>query len=321
MDGSRFLVTGGAGFIGSSIVEALLEKGSFVRVLDNFSTGKKENVEPFLGYSNFELIEGDIRDISICQKACDGIDYVLHQGALGSVVRSVKDPATTNDVNISGTLNMMIAARDHHVQRFVFASSSSVYGDDQTLPKTEDRVGMPLSPYAISKKVNELYARNFYDLYDLKTIGLRYFNVFGKRQDPNSIYAAVIPIFVNNIIAGKPSTIHGDGEQSRDFTYVANVVQANIRACQAGPEAWGKVFNVACGERITINDVYKNLCKLLDRKENIHFSPARQGDIRHTSADIGMARELLDYQPEIYFEQGLKLAIEWYLGRETAKAV
>ena len=309
---SYFLVTGGAGFIGSNILEALLRQGCFVRVLDNLSTGKIENVELFSDNNHFEFMKGDIREISTCQRACKGMDYILHQGALGSVTRSIADPVTTNEVNICGTLNMMIAAREHHVKRFVYASSSSVYGDERNLPKKEDRVGVPLSPYAITKKVNELYAKNFFDLYGLKTVGLRYFNVFGKRQDPYSDYAAVIPLFLKNILAGQPSVIHGDGQQSRDFTYIDNVVQANLKACLSGEKAWGNVVNIACGERITIYHLYKKMCELLGRDIELTFGPCRAGDVRHSNADISKASELLDYQPEVDFDRGLKLTVEWY---------
>ncbi len=313
LSASNFLVTGGAGFIGSNIVEKLLELGCSVRVLDNLSTGKIKNIERFFEYQNFEFIEGDIRDINICHGCCDGIDYVLHQAALGSVPRSIEDPATTNAVNISGTLNMLLAARENHVSRFIYASSSSVYGDSISLPKIEGITGNPASPYAITKKTCELYARNFYELYGLKTIGLRYFNVFGKRQDPFSQYAAVIPLFVNNIIYGRPSIIYGDGEQSRDFTYIGNVVQANLKVCLSGEEAYGEVFNIACGDRITINSLYRKLCSLLGREIDPEYAPPRPGDVRHSNADTGKAERLLKYKPEIGFEKGLELTVDWYL--------
>lgn len=310
---ARFLVTGGAGFIGSNLTEALLSQNCFVRVLDNFSTGKRANIEAFISHPGFELMEGDIRDMAVCQSACQGIDYVLHQAALGSVPRSVKDPVTTNAVNVSGMLNMLVAARDHKVKRFVFASSSSVYGDEMHLPKIEDRVGMPLSPYATSKKVNELYARNFFDLYGLRTVGLRYFNVFGKRQDPDSAYAAVIPLFTKNIIENRASTIHGDGEQSRDFTYIENVIDANLKACVAESEAWGQVYNIACGDRVTINLLYQKLCKLLGKEVGLIHGPPRAGDVKHSSADIKKATEKLNYRPLFGFEKGLELTIDWYV--------
>jgi UDP-N-acetylglucosamine 4-epimerase len=309
----RFLVTGGAGFIGSNLVETLLEKDSFVRVLDNLSTGKMENIKSFLGNKQFEFIEGDIRDVNMCQKACKDIDFVLHQAALGSVPRSIKDPVTTNDVNVGGTLNMLIAARDNKVKRFVFASSSSVYGDEKRLPKKEGRVGVPLSPYAVSKKTNELYARNFYDLYGLETIGLRYFNVFGRRQDPDSPYAAVIPIFIKNILNNRVSTINGDGEQTRDFTYIDNVVDANLKACFAKKAACGKVFNIANGDRISVNSLYKKICELLKRQTNMVYGPTRAGDVKDSNADIKRANRYLNYSPLLSFDKGLESAVEWYV--------
>lgn len=313
MDGLKFLVTGGAGFIGSNLVEALIEKGCFVRVLDNLSTGKKDNIKAYFGNKRFEFIEGDIRDGNMCQKACKDIDFVLHQAALGSVPRSIKDPATTNDVNVGGTLNMLIAARDNKVRRFVYASSSSVYGDEKRLPKKEGRVGIPLSPYAISKKTNELYARNFYDLYGLETIGLRYFNVFGRRQDPDSPYAAVIPIFIKNILQNRVSTINGDGEQTRDFTYIDNVVDANLKACFAKKAACGKVFNIANGDRISVNSLYKKICELLKRQTNMVYGPTRAGDVKDSNADIKRANRYLNYSPLLSFDKGLESAVEWYV--------
>jgi UDP-N-acetylglucosamine 4-epimerase len=309
----NFLVTGGAGFIGSNLVEALLSKNCFVRVLDNLSTGKKENIDAFIGNERFEFIEGDIRDCNMCQKACKEIDFVLHQAALGSVPRSVKDPVATNAVNVDGTLNMLVAARDNKVKRFVFASSSSVYGDEKRLPKKEGRVGTPLSPYAITKKTNELYARNFYDLYGLETIGLRYFNVFGRRQDPDSPYAAVIPIFIKDILQNRVSTINGDGEQTRDFTYIDNVVDANIKACFAGKSACGKVFNIANGDRISVNSLYEKICELLKRQANMVYGPIRTGDIKDSNADINKANKYLHYNPILSFDKGLESAIEWYV--------
>lgn len=312
MGRSSFLVTGGAGFIGSNLVEELIGQGCFVRVLDNYSTGKRENISQFFKNGLFEFIEGDIRDISVCHEACKGMDYVLHQAALGSVQRSIDDPLTTNDVNIRGTLNMMLAARDNQVKSFVYASSSSVYGDEPNLPKVEDRVGIPLSPYSITKRACELYAKNFYDLFGLKTIGLRYFNVFGRRQDPGSIYAAVIPIFIRNILDGRTSVIYGDGGQSRDFTYIDNVVQANLKACLSSGEAWGKVFNIACGGQVTINLLYQKLCKLTGREADLIHRPARHGDVRHSNADISRAAGILKYQPEVDVDRGLELTVEWY---------
>ncbi|KNY26600.1 SDR family oxidoreductase [Pseudobacteroides cellulosolvens] len=309
---SLFLVTGGAGFIGSNIAEALLDMGYRVRVLDNFSTGKRENILHMQNNENFQLIEGDIRDLEACNEACKNADYVLHQAALGSVPRSIDDPRTSNDVNITGMLNMMIAARDNSVKRFVYASSSSVYGDEVNLPKVEDKVGKPLSPYAITKKVNELYARNFFELYGLQTIGLRYFNVFGRRQDANSVYAAVIPLFVKALINNEAPRINGDGKQSRDFTYIDNVVQANLKACIAGDEACGDVFNIANGGRVYLIDLYNSILKLLEKDITPDYGPDRKGDIKHSNADIKKAQTYIGYNPEISVDDGLKRCIDWY---------
>lgn len=309
---SSFLVTGGAGFIGSNLVEKILNLGYKVRVLDNFSTGKKRNIKEFLGNFNFELIEGDIRELVTCQQACDGIDYILHQAALCSVPRSINDPRTTNDVNITGSLNMLIAARDNKAKRFIYASSSSVYGDEPNLPKIEDRIGKPLSPYAITKKVNELYARNFYELYKLPVIGLRYFNVFGKKQDCNSVYAAVIPIFIKKLLNKEAPTINGDGRQSRDFTCIENTVEANLKACVADKEALGEVFNIAYGGRVYLDDLYWKICKLLEVDIQPIYGPERPGDIKHSNADINKAVNILGYHPEYDVQRGLEKAIEWY---------
>ena len=309
---ASFLVTGGAGFIGSNLVEKILDLGYKVRVLDNYSTGKKRNIKEFLNIPNFELIEGDIRELVTCQQACNGIDYVLHQAALGSVPRSINDPRITNDVNITGTLNMMIATRDNKVKRFIYASSSSVYGDEPHLPKIEDRIGKPLSPYAITKKVNELYARNFYELYKLPVIGLRYFNIFGKKQDCDSVYAAVIPIFVKKLLNQEAPTIDGDGKQSRDFTYIENVIEANLKACLSDKEALGEVFNIAYGGRVYLNDLYWKICKLLEVDVQPIYGPERPGDIKHSNADISKARNILGYHPEYDVDRGLEKAIEWY---------
>jgi UDP-N-acetylglucosamine 4-epimerase len=309
---SSFLVTGGAGFIGSNLVERILDLGYKVRVLDNFSTGKKRNIEEFLDNSNSELIEGDIRELVTCQQACNSIDYVLHQAALGSVPRSINDPRTTNDVNITGTLNMMIAARDNKVKRFIYASSSSVYGDEPNLPKIEDRIGKPLSPYAITKKVNELYARNFYELYKLPVIGLRYFNVFGEKQDCYSAYAAAVPIFIKKLLNKEVPTINGDGKQSRDFTYIENVVEANLKACLVDGRALGEVFNIAYGGRVYLNDLYWKICNLLEVNIRPVYGPERPGDIKHSNADISKAKNILGYHPEYDADKGLEKAIEWY---------
>jgi UDP-N-acetylglucosamine 4-epimerase len=310
--GSLFLVTGGAGFIGSNVVEALLDMGYRVRVLDNFSTGKRENIINMQQNNNFQLFEGDIRDSEACNEACKNVNYVLHQAALGSVPRSIDDPRTSNDVNITGMLNMMIAARDNNVKRFVYASSSSVYGDEANLPKVEDRVGKPLSPYAITKKVNELYARNFFEIYGLETVGLRYFNVFGRRQNANSVYAAVIPVFIKSLINNNAPTINGDGKQSRDFTYIDNVIQANLKACIAGKEACGEIFNIATGGRVYLIDLYNSICRLLEKDMEPLYGTDRKGDVKHSNADIKKAREYLGYNPEISVDEGLEKCIEWY---------
>ncbi len=309
---SSFLVTGGAGFIGSNLVEKILDLGYKVRVLDNFSTGKKRNIKEFIDNFNFELIEGDIRELFTCQQACDGVDYVLHQAALCSAPRSINDPRTTNDVNITGTLNMLITARDKKVKKFVYASSSSVYGDEPNLPKTEDGIGKPLSPYAITKKVNELYARNFYELYKLPVIGLRYFNIFGKKQDCNSVYAAVIPIFIKKLLNKEAPTINGDGKQSRDFTYIENAIEANLKACLVDEEALGEVFNIAYGGRVYLNDLYWKVCKLLEVSIQPVYGPERPGDIKDSCADISKAKKILGYHPEYDVDRGLEKAIEWY---------
>jgi len=307
-----FLVTGGAGFIGSNLTEHILNLGYRVRVLDNFATGRRENIKDLLQNESFELIEGDIRDSDVCNNACKGVDYVLHQAALGSVPRSINDPRTSNDVNITGMLNMMLAARDNNVKRFVYASSSSVYGDEPNLPKIEDRVGKPLSPYAITKKVNELYGRNFYEIYGIETVGLRYFNVFGRRQNPNSVYAAVIPLFVKALLNNEAPKINGDGLQSRDFTYVDNVIQANLKACLTDRKVGGEVFNIATGGRVYLIDLYNSICKYLGKDIKPIYGPDRQGDIKHSNAEISKARELLGYNPEFSVDTGIERSIEWY---------
>jgi nucleoside-diphosphate-sugar epimerase len=305
-----YLITGGAGFIGSHIVDALLAQGAQVRVLDNLATGKRENLAH--SFSRFDWIEGDIRDLDTCRSACAGVDFVLHQAALGSVPRSVKDPLTTHAVNATGSLNMLVAARDAGVKRFVYAASSSTYGDHPGLPKIEDLIGNPLSPYAVTKYANELYAQVFGRCYGLETVGLRYFNVFGPRQDPFSQYAAVIPLFVSALLRGVPPTINGDGEQSRDFTFVANVVEANLHACTAPVAAVGQVFNVACGERTTLNQLYGQLQELLGTQIAAIYGPERAADVRHSLADISKARQLLDYSGRVRFAEGLQRSIAWY---------
>lgn len=309
---TKFLVTGGAGFIGSNIVEKILELNYKVRVLDNFSTGKKENIENFLQNSNFELIEGDIRDIEVCKKACQGIDYVLHQAAWGSVPRSIEMPLIYEEINIKGHLNMMEAARENRIKKFVYASSSSVYGDSPILPKKEGVEGKVLSPYALTKKVNEEYAKLYFNLYGLDTIGMRYFNVFGKKQNPDGFYAAVIPKFVKQLINNERPQINGDGETSRDFTYVDNVVEANLKACLANKSASGEAFNIAYGGRETLNNLYRKLCQLLSKEIEPIYKEERKGDIKHSNADISKARELLKYEPKYSMDRGLELTIEWY---------
>lgn len=309
---SKFLVTGGAGFIGSNLCEAILELGYNVRCLDNFSTGKRENIEPFLSNPKFELMEGDIRDLDTCMKACEGVDYVSHQAAWGSVPRSIEMPLLYEDINIGGTLNMLEAARQNGVKRFVYASSSSVYGDEPNLPKREDRVGKVLSPYALTKKTNEEYARLYTTLYGLETVGFRYFNVFGRRQDPYGYYAAVIPKFLKALLGGEAPTINGDGKQSRDFTYIENVIEANLKGMLAPSEAAGEAFNVAYGGQVYLIDLYNKLCELLNVDITPNFGPDRVGDIKHSNADISKAQRLLSYDPDYSFEKGIVEAIEWY---------
>jgi UDP-N-acetylglucosamine 4-epimerase len=309
---TKFLVTGSAGFIGSNLVEALLNMGYKVRGLDNFSTGKKENVEEFINNPNYEFIEGDIRDFETCLKACDEIDYVLHQAALGSVPRSMKEPLIYEDNNIKGTSNMMEAARQAGVRRFVYASSSSVYGDSKKLPKVEGEEGNILSPYALTKKVNEQYGKLYTEVYGLECIGLRYFNVFGRRQDPYSQYAAVIPNFIRALKNGEQVEIYGDGEQSRDFTYIENVIEANLRSCLAPKEACGQAYNIAYGERFTVNQIYNLMCEQLGVNLKPKYTEERPGDIKHSLADITRARKLIRYKPNWNFTRGFIDVIKWY---------
>lgn len=311
-ENSIFLVTGGAGFIGSNICEALLKKGCKVRCLDNLSTGREENIEGLSKYDNFYFLKGDICDYDICEKMCKGADFVLHQAAWGSVPRSIEMPLYYEQVNIKGALNMMEAARLAKVKRFVYASSSSVYGDSPELPKVEGREGKVLSPYAFTKKADEEYGRLYSSLYGLETVGLRYFNVFGRRQDPQSEYAAVIPKFIRLLLCGKTPQIHGDGGQSRDFTYIENVIEANIKACVTDKNVAGEVFNIAFGDQITILDMYRTICRELDIVREPEFIEPRAGDIRHSNADISKAEKLLYYQPEYDFEKGLHMTIDWY---------
>lgn len=315
----KVLVTGAAGFIGSNLVEDLLKHDNQVVGFDNFLTGKRNNIEPFLSDANFTFIEGDIRDLAACKQACDGVDFVLHQAALGSVPRSIDDPITTNEVNVGGFLNMLVAARDAKVQRFVYAASSSTYGDEKRLPKVEAKVGRPLSPYAVTKAVNEHYAKVFGDLYGMETIGLRYFNVFGPKQDPDGAYAAAIPKFIKRFMHHEAPTIHGDGTQSRDFTYIENVIQANhIAALSTNPVAVNEVYNVAYGESTNLNELLDVLQTLLSAFDpeianiKVQHGPERQGDVRHSLASIVKASTLLGYKPEYDLRQGLEKAIDWY---------
>src|SRR5690554_5965382 len=315
----KTLITGGAGFIGSNLCETLLEIGAQVTCLDNFATGHRHNIQALLKHANFTLVEGDIRDLETCHAVCKNQDFVLHQAALGSVPRLITDPITTNDVNVSGFLNMLVAARDAKVKRFVYAASSSTYGDSENLPKVEDIIGKPLSPYAITKYVNELYAENFYHTYGLNTIGLRYFNVFGKRQDPDGAYAAVIPLFVKQFMNHESPLINGDGTFSRDFTFIDNVVQMNFLAMLTNDEAaQNQIYNTACGDRTTLLQLTELLKKYLGQHDEqiknveIVHGPNRKGDIPHSLASIEKAKDLLGYEPTHKIEEGVKEAIKWY---------
>ena len=307
-----FLVTGGAGFIGSNLVEAILNMGLRVRVLDDFSTGKRENIKAFIYNQNFELIEGDIRDLDTCMRACKGVSYVLHQAAWGSVPRSIEMPLVYEERNIRGTLNMMEAAKESKVRKFVYASSSSVYGDHPVLPKVEGEEGNLLSPYAFTKKACEEYGRLYFNLYGLETIGMRYFNVFGKRQDPSGAYAAVIPKFVKALLDNNAPTINGDGEHSRDFTYVENVIEFNLKACLAPKESSGQAYNVAFGGRVSLNQLYKKLAVELKSDLKPVYGLERAGDIKHSNADISKGKKLISYDPEYSFERGIEETIVWY---------
>ena len=313
------LITGGAGFIGSNLCEYFISKGDKVVCLDNFSTGHRRNIQGLLNHPNFKLIEGDIRNSEDCINAVNGVDFVLHQAALGSVPRSINDPITSNDVNVSGFLNMLVAARNAGIKRFVYAASSSTYGDSESLPKIEDKIGKPLSPYAITKYVNELYADIFSKTYGLETIGLRYFNVFGRKQDPNGAYAAVIPKFVMQLVNGESPVINGDGNYSRDFTYIDNVIQMNELAMSTtNSEAINTVYNTAFGDRTTLNDMVAYLKEFLSKYDAsineipIIYGPNRAGDIPHSLASIEKAKKLLNYNPKFSFKDGLKEAVEWY---------
>jgi len=319
LSNKRILVTGGAGFIGSNLCEELLHLGNNVVCLDNFATGKRENIKEFLNNPNFTLIEGDIRKLEDCLIATKDVDYVLHQAALGSVPRSITDPITSNEVNVSGFLNMLVAARDNGVQRFVFAASSSTYGDSESMPKVENIIGKPLSPYAITKYVNELYADIFSKTYGLETIGLRYFNVFGRKQDPNGAYAAVIPKFVSQLMKGESPVINGDGNYSRDFTYIDNVIQANLLSLLTTNEkAINTIYNVAYGDRNTLNDLMGYLKEYLSEFDSkistieVIYGPNRTGDIPHSHASVAKAKENLNYNPQFTLQQGLKEALKWY---------
>ncbi|TYC08800.1 SDR family oxidoreductase [Bizionia gelidisalsuginis] len=319
LENKNVLVTGGAGFIGSNLCENLLKIGANVTCLDNFATGHHHNIAPFLKHPHFTLIEGDIRDLETCHSACKAQDFVLHEAALGSVPRSIEDPITTNDVNIGGFLNMLVAARDAKVTRFIYAASSSTYGDSEALPKVEDTIGKPLSPYAITKYVNELYAENFFSTYGLNTIGLRYFNVFGRRQDPNGAYAAVIPLFVKQFMNHESPLINGDGSYSRDYTYIDNVVQMNLRAITTTNEAaLNQVYNTAVGDRTTLVQLTDLLKKHLAKHDakiadiSITHGPNRQGDIPHSLASVEKAKRLLAYAPSHAISKGVEEAVEWY---------
>ena len=307
-----FLITGGAGFIGSNLCEAVLNMGYKVRCLDDLSTGKQKNVDMFSSHKNYEFVKGDIKDLETCMQACKGVDYVLNQAAWGSVPRSIEMPLFYCANNIQGTLNMMEAARQNGVKKFVYASSSSVYGDEPNLPKSEGREGNLLSPYALTKRCDEEWAKQYTRHYGLETVGLRYFNVFGRRQDPDGAYAAVIPKFIKMLLNGERPTINGDGKQSRDFTYIENVIEANLKACLAPTEAAGEAFNIAYGGREYLIDIYYALTKSLEVDIEPNFGPDRKGDIKHSNADISKAERLLGYSPDYNFEKGLEEAISWY---------
>ncbi|MEI6124297.1 MAG: SDR family oxidoreductase [Bacteroidota bacterium] len=309
-----FLVTGGAGFIGSNIIAYLTKHGAAkVRIFDNLSTGFKRNIEPFVCLPNVEFIRGDIRDAELCVQACQGIDYVLHQAALGSVPRSIKDPVATNQSNVDGFLNILVAAKETAVKRVVYASSSSVYGDSPVLPKTEDKIGIPLSPYAVSKYVNELYANVFAKCYNLEIIGLRYFNVFGPNQSPQGAYAAAIPLFMSGLLNNVAPFIHGDGTQTRDFTFVENAVQANIKAVfTQNPNALGNIFNIALGDRTSVNELFNILKQISGSLLVPEYCDERPGDIKDSLADISKAKQLLDFAPQVKIYEGLKITFDWF---------
>ncbi len=311
----RILVTGGAGFIGSNLVESLLkrEEVQLVRVLDNFATGRKENIREFMDHPRFEFVEGDIRNFQTCLNACDGIDLISHQAALGSVPRSINDPLTSNEVNVTGTLNIFTAAKEKGVKRVIYAASSSTYGDHPGLPKIEDRIGQPLSPYAVTKYVNELYAKVYANIYGMELIGLRYFNVFGPKQNPQGPYAAVIPLFVKAVLDNEPPVINGDGEHSRDFTFVGNAVHANeVALFTNNPEAVNQVYNIAFGEQTSLNQLFESIKEVAGSDLAPKYGPERKGDVKHSLADISKARTMLGYDPAVSVKQGLKTTFEWY---------
>lgn len=311
-ENSVFLVTGGAGFIGSNLCEAILKMGYKVKCLDNLSTGKQENVDLFINHPNYTFIQGDITDLDTCINACESVDYILHQAAWGSVPRSIEMPLFYEKVNINGTLNMMEAAKQKGVKKFVYASSSSVYGDHPVLPKVEGQEGNLLSPYALTKRVDEEYGKLYKKLYNLDTYGMRYFNVFGRRQDPDGAYAAVIPKFIKQLMQDEQPTINGDGKQSRDFTYIENVIEANLKACLASSEYAGEAFNIAYGGREYLIDIYYDLCSALGKEIEPNFGPDRAGDIKHSNANINKAKKMLNYHPDYDFKKGVKEAIDWY---------
>ena len=306
---NKYLVTGGAGFIGSHIAGELVRKGHAVRVIDNFSTGKRENISSFL--DEIELVEADIREFNACREVVEGMDFILHQAALTSVPLSIEDPLLTNEINITGTLNLLLASRNAKVKRLIFASSAAVYGDDSRLPKTENMEGLPISPYALSKRVGEMYCRLFSQLYGLSTVCLRYFNIFGPRQDPFSQYASVIPNFIGKMLKEEKPSVFGDGEQSRDFLYVSNVVEANILASGIS-EVSGEVFNIAGGEKTTVNSLVKELNEVLGKEIKPAYDDPRSGDIKHSYADISKARKMLKYEPTVSFSEGLRETVRWY---------
>lgn len=319
-ENSLFLVTGGAGFIGSNLCEAILKLGYKVRCLDDLSIGRQANVDLFIDNPNYTFIKGDIKDLNSCIKTCEGVDYVLHQAGWGSVPRSIEMPLFYCANNITGTVNMLEAARQQGVKKFVYASSSSVYGDEPGLPKKEGVEGNLLSPYALTKRADEEWAKQYTMHYNLPTIGLRYFNVFGRRQDPNGAYAAVIPKFIKLLLNGETPTINGDGKQSRDFTYIENVIEANLKACLSPDEADGEAFNIAYGGREYLIDIYFGLTKALNVNVEPIYGPERKGDIKHSNADISKAKSLLDYNPDWSFQRGIEAAIEWYRENLTEKS-